>query len=302
MNQYLNLLDQVLRHGIEYDGRNGKVKSLIGGVFRHNMQGGFPAVTTKKLFFDKVKSELIWFLSGSDNLEDLKNIDPTNTIWDANVLEWRTKHRALLEKLEKPEVIEFLKPYLDESDRVMSAGDIYGVQWRSFGIDILNSIDGVDQIEFVIDELTKNPYSRRAIVSAWNPKTVVEDNAALPPCHILHRYYMDPYQDYLNLTMYQRSCDMFLGVPFNIASYGLLLSMMSQVLGKKPGELTIFFDDMHIYEEHYDAVKEQLRREPKTLPKLWLNDKVKSINGFTMEDICLQNYECHPYIKAEMKV
>lgn len=273
---YLDLLADVLERGADRDDRTGVgTRALFGKTMRFDLSQGFPAVTTKKLAFKAVKSELLWFLEASTDDNRLKELNGSEkTIWTANA------------------EADYWKP------KAKFAGDlgrVYGAQWRSW-----QKPDGgtVDQIADVISELKKNPTSRRLIVTAWNPGEL--DQMALPPCHMFFQFFVADGK--LSLFMHQRSCDMFLGVPFNIASYSLLLSMVAQVTGYEPGEFIHSLGDTHIYRNHFDAVKEQLARTPYPAPTLWLNPEVKDINAFTMDDIKLEGYESHPAIKAEMAV
>lgn len=265
--------------GVDREGRNGATRALFAIQMRFNMEDGFPAVTTKKLAFKAVKSELLWFLDmkGKERAsdEDLKRFNESErTIWTDNAES------------------DYWKP------KVQFPGDlgrVYGIQWRNW-----KKPDGttVDQIAELVKKLKENPTDRRLIVSAWNPGEL--DMMALPPCHMLFQCFVAGGK--LSLHMTQRSCDMFLGVPFNIASYSLLLHMLAQVTGLKAHECILTLQDAHIYHDHFDAVKEQLAREPYPLPKLKLNPDVKDIDGFTMADIELENYQHHPTIKAKMAV
>lgn len=261
--------------GVDRKGRNGYTRALFARQLRFNLENGFPAVTTKQLAFRAVKSELLWFIEGSSDDNRLKELNGTaRTIWTDNA------------------EADYWKP---KAKFPGDLGRIYGVQWRTW-----LSPDGkiVDQLADVILRLKKNPGDRRHVVTAWNPGEL--DQMALPPCHMLFQFFAA--ENKLSLHMIQRSCDMFLGVPFNIASYALLLSMVAQVVGMRPRECILTLNDAHIYHEHFDAVKEQLAREPMALPKLWLNPDIKNINRFTMDDIKLVDYKHHPAIKAKMVV
>lgn len=274
--QYLDLLKTILETGSDRSDRTGVgTRALFGLQMRFNLEEGFPAVTTKKLAFKAVKSELLWFLEGSNDDNRLKELNGSDkTIWTANA--------------EAP----YWKP---KAAFPGDLGRVYGVQWRAW-----KKPDGgtVDQIAEVIEKIKTNPTDRRMIVTAWNPGELSE--MALPPCHMFFQFFVADGK--LSLYMHQRSCDMFLGVPFNIASYSLLLHMVAQVTNLKPGEFIHSLGDAHIYHNHVEAVKEQLTRTPLTPPTLWLNPEVKNIDDFTMDDIRLEGYESHPPIKAEMAV
>ena len=275
MKTYNNVLDCILKQGIDRKGRNGMTRGLFAIQMRFNLENGFPAVTTKKLAFNAVKGELLWFLEGTGDENRLKEIMGKNlTIWTDNA--------------EAP----YWKP---KAEFPGDLGRIYGVQWRHW-----KKSDGteVDQIADLINKLKTNPYDRRLVITAWNPGEL--DQMALPPCHMIFQFFVA--NGNLSLHMLQRSCDMFLGVPFNIASYALLLSMIAQVTNLKPQECVLTLNDAHIYHAHFRAVEEQLSRKPKKLPKLWLNPEIMDIDKFTMEDIKLIDYDYHPAIKAEMIV
>ena len=265
--------------GVDRDGRNGGTRALFAIQMRFPMSEGFPAVTTKKLAFKAVKSELLWFLAakGKERAsdEELKALNQSErTIWTDNA------------------EADYWKP---KSQFKGDLGRVYGIQWRNW-----KKPDGstVDQIAQLVENLKNKPNDRRHIVTAWNPGEL--DDMALPPCHMFFQCFVA--NGTLSLHMVQRSCDMFLGVPFNIASYSLLLHMLAQVTGLKPGECILTLQDAHIYHEHYDAVNEQLAREPMPLCQLWLNPEIKEIDGFGMDDIRLENYVSHPSIKAKMIV
>jgi thymidylate synthase len=274
-HQYLAAMSRIMDAGVDRTGRNGDTRALFAIQLRGSLADGFPALTTKKLAFKAVKSELLWFLEGSSDDNRLKELNGSaRTIWTDNA------------------EADYWKP------RAKFPGDlgrVYGVQWRAW-----RRSDGttVDQIARVVDKIKNDPNDRRLVVSAWNPGEI--EYMALPPCHMLFQFFVAG--DRLSLHMVQRSCDMFLGVPFNIASYALLLAMVAQVTDKVADELVITLNDAHIYHNHFEAVKEQLAREPFPMPTLWLNPAVSSIDGFGMDDIRLDGYQSHETIKAKMAV
>ncbi|MEK7098298.1 MAG: thymidylate synthase [Patescibacteria group bacterium] len=279
MKQYNDILKRIMDEGVDREGRNGATRALFAIQMRFPMSQGFPAVTTKKLAFKAVKSELLWFLAMKDKErasdEELKALNASErTIWTDNA------------------EADYWMP---KSQFKGDLGRVYGIQWRNW-----KKPDGstVDQIAQLIENLQKKPNDRRHIVTAWNPGEL--DDMALPPCHMFFQCFVA--DGNLSLHMVQRSCDMFLGVPFNIASYSLLLHMIAQVTGLKAHECVLTLQDAHIYHEHFDVVKEQLSREPMQLPTLWLNSEKKDIDSFTVDDIRLENYVSHPSIKAKMIV
>lgn len=279
MKIYNDVLQKILDEGVDREGRNGNTRALFAIQMRFPLQEGFPAVTTKKLAFKAVKSELLWFLAmkATDRASDeaLKMLNGSErTIWTDNA------------------EADYWMP---KSQFKGDLGRVYGIQWRNWHGP---SGEAIDQIADLIEKIKKSPYDRRLIVTAWNPGEL--SDMALPPCHMFFQCFVA--NGKLSLHMVQRSCDMFLGVPFNIASYSLLLHMLAQVTGLKAGECILTLQDAHIYHEHFDAVKEQLSREPFPLPQLWLNPAIKTIDEFTMDDIKLENYQSHPSIKARMIV
>lgn len=276
MRQYLDLIRSVLEKGSDRSDRTGVgTRALFGQTMRFKMSDGFPAVTTKKLAWKAVLSELLWFLEGSGDENRLKEIlGKDKTIWTLNAEAPYWKPKAKFDG---------------------DLGRIYGVQWRSW-----QAPDGrtIDQVSEAIRLIKEDPDSRRIIITAWNPGEFSE--MALPPCHMFCQFFVDGQN--LHLAMYQRSCDLFLGVPFNIASYSLLLNMVSHVTGKKAGEFIHILGDAHVYHNHFDQIKEQLTRKPKKLPDLWLNPAITEIDSFTINDIRLDNYDPYPPIKAEMAI
>lgn len=275
MKTYNDVLQKIMNEGVDRQGRNAVTRACFAIQMRFNLEDGFPAVTTKKLAFKAVKSELLWFLEGSSDDNRLKALNGSErTIWTDNA------------------EADFWKP---KAAFPGDLGRIYGVQWRKWQGPNGNTID---QIKNVIEKLKKDPSDRRLVVTAWNPGEI--NDMALPPCHMIFQFFAA--NGKLSLHMLQRSCDMFLGVPFNIASYALLLSMVAHVVDMKPHEVVLTLNDAHIYHDHFDAVKEQLSRAPMALPKLWLNPEVKNIDSFTMDDVRLDDYQSHPPIKAKMIV
>ncbi len=264
MRQYLDLLNHVIENGIEKKDRTGTgTKSVFGYQMRFNLQDGFPLLTTKKMHIKSILHELLWFLAGSTNIQYLK--EHNVRIWN----EW--------------------------ADEQGNLGPIYGYQWRSWP-----SYDGkfVDQISQVVHSIKHNPDSRRHIVSAWNVGQL--DEMALPPCHILFQFYVADGK--LSCQLYQRSADIFLGVPFNIASYSYLVHMIAQVCGLQPGDFIHTLGDAHIYLNHLDQVKLQLSREPMPLPHLKLNPAVQSVFDFRFDDFEIVDYQSHPTIKGDISV
>lgn len=274
MRQYLDLLDYVLKNGFKKDDRTGTgTLSVFGYQMRFDLEEGFPLLTTKKLHLRSIIHELLWFLTGDTNIQYLQ--ENGVRIWN----EW--------------------------ADDKGNLGPVYGAQWRNW------NGDGIDQIQTAVDTIKNNPDSRRIIVSAWNPSVLPESGktfaenvaagkAALPSCHAWFQFYVA--EGKLSCQMYQRSADIFLGVPFNIASYALLTQMMAQATGLKPGTLIHTLGDAHIYLNHVDQVKLQLSREPRPLPRMVINPEVKDIFGFRFEDFDLKDYDPHPHIKGAISV
>jgi thymidylate synthase len=282
MKQYHDLLADILKNGEVKDDRTGVgTISVFGRQLRFDLQKGFPAITTKKLAWKACVGELLWFLEGSRDERRLAEIthgkaEGKVTIWTPNALASYWKPKAKFEG---------------------DLGKVYGVQWRKWERPRWDS--GIDQISNLVDSLKNNPNSRRHIVSAWNVGEL--DQMALPPCHVMSQYYVNKNGE-LSCHMYQRSVDVFLGLPFNIASYALLTHMLAQVCDLKVGELIISTGDTHIYKDHIEQVNVQLSREEYPLPTLWLNPEVSDIDNFKMEDIKLNDYQSHDTIKANMAV
>jgi thymidylate synthase len=264
MKQYLDLLQHIFDHGSDKKDRTGTgTRSCFGYQMRFDLEEGFPALTTKKLHLRSIIYELLWFLRGESNIEYLNNNDVT--IWD----EW--------------------------ADEAGNLGPVYGYQWRHWKTPAGTE---VDQIANVIAQIKSNPDSRRHIVSAWNVADV--EQMVLPPCHALFQFYV--VNDKLSCQLYQRSADVFLGVPFNIASYALLTMMVAQVCDLQVGEFVHTFGDVHLYLNHLEQAREQLGREPRPLPRMRLNPTVKSVFSFEYEDFTLKAYAPHPHIKAPIAV
>jgi len=274
MKQYLDLVNHVLTKGEFKEDRTGTgTKSVFGYQMRFDLSDGFPMVTTKKLHLKSIIYELLWFLKGETNIKYLK--ENGVNIWNA----WADSNGDL--------------------------GPVYGFQWRNW------NNDGIDQISNLIDDIKNNPSSRRHLISAWNPsvlpdtsksfeKNVANGKAALPPCHAFFQFHV--INDKLSCQLYQRSADIFLGVPFNIASYSLLTLMIAQVCNLKPGDFIHTFGDAHIYSNHFEQMELQLKRKPKQLPIIKINEKVKNIFNFKFEDFTLENYDPHPHIKGKVAV
>ena len=264
MKQYLDLVRHILDNGEERQDRTGVgTIGVFGYQMRFDLANGFPLLTTKKLHLKSIIYELLWFLKGDTNIKYLN--DHKVSIWD----EWADENGDL--------------------------GPVYGAQWRSW-----KTTDGktIDQITNVVNSLKNNPFSRRHIVTAWNPEYI--ESMALPPCHVMFQFYV--HGNKLSCMLYQRSCDVFLGVPFNIASYALLTMMMAMVVGLQPGEFIHTLGDAHIYKNHVEQAKMQLERVPYPLPEMVINKDVTSIFDFQYEDFVLKNYIAHPHIKADVAV
>jgi thymidylate synthase len=264
MRQYLDLLQHVLNNGVDRDDRTGTgTRGVFGYQMRFDLSEGFPVLTTKKLHLRSIIHELLWFLAGDTNIRYLN--ENGVTIWD----EWADENGDL--------------------------GPVYGSQWRSWPTPDGGSID---QIANVVEQIRSNPNSRRLVVTAWNPAEV--DNMALPPCHCLFQFHVA--NGKLSCQLYQRSADIFLGVPFNIASYALLTMMVAQVTGLKAGEFIHTLGDAHLYSNHFDQAREQLTRTPKPLPDMRINPEVTDLFAFKFSDFTLENYVADPSIKAPIAV
>jgi thymidylate synthase len=264
MKQYLDLLSHVMKNGVEKSDRTGTgTISVFGYQMRFNLEQGFPLLTTKKMHLRSIIHELLWFIAGDTNIKYLN--DNGVSIWN----EWADKDGNL--------------------------GPVYGSQWRSWP-----AADGkkIDQLSAVIEKIRKSPDSRRLIISAWNVGEI--EKMALPPCHAMFQFYVA--NGKLSCQLYQRSCDIFLGIPFNIASYSLLTLMVAQVTGLMPGDFVHTLGDAHIYLNHFEQVKLQLTREPYTLPRMVIDPSVDNIFNFKYEDFTLKDYVAHPNIKGEISV
>lgn len=297
--QYLDLLKDILKNGKYKDDRTKTgTKSVFGRQLRYDLSKGFPLLTTKKVFLKGIIYELLWFLRGESNIKYL--VDCGVHIWD----EWPYKHYIQAQKSKTEKLLsqeEFIQKIKDDKKFAKKWGDlgpVYGVQWRHWK----KGKTEVDQIKDVIEQIKSNPTSRRLIVSAWNPAEIedIAQAGGLPPCHTLFQFYVN--RGKLSCQLYQRSADVFLGVPFNIASYALLTMMIAQITGLKAGEFVHTFGDVHIYSNHIKQVKEQLGRKPRRLPKLRINTSVKKIDEFRFEDFELVGYNPHPPIKAPVAV
>ena len=276
MQQYLEALNQCYKYGVDVDSRSGKVRKVFGYQMRFDLQRGFPAMTTKKLAWKSVVSELLWFLEGSNDERRLaeilyddkrENLNDKQTIWtqNANSIYWK-----------------------DKSKFKGDVGRIYGVQWRDF--------NGIDQIKELIQGIKKDPNGRRHIISSWNPSDL--HLMSLPPCHAFSQFFVS--KNKLSCQLYQRSCDMFLGVPFNIASYSLFTHIIAKECSLEVGEFIHTLGDYHIYHEHFDAIKVQLKRNPFKLSELKFDKK--NIFDYSLNDFSLENYKSHDVIKAKMNV
>ena len=288
MKQYLDLIRKVLNEGTKKEDRTGTgTISYFGYQMRFNLEDGFPLVTTKKVHLKSIIHELLWFIHGDTNIKYL--VENGVSIWN----DWPYKKYSESKEYQGESMEEFVEKIKNNDEFATKWGDlgpVYGKQWRNF--------DGVDQLKNIIEEIKKNPDSRRLIVSSWNPKEV--PNMALPPCHSLYQFYV--IDGKLSLQLYQRSGDIFLGIPFNIASYALLLMMVAKVTGLKPGTFVHTIGDAHIYLNHIEQVNLQLSREPFPLPKMIIHRDTDNIEDFKYEDFELVDYQCHERIKGAVAV
>jgi thymidylate synthase len=280
MKQYHELLKRILGEGKERKDRTGTgTLGVFGHQMRFDLSEGFPLVTTKKVHLKSIVHELLWFLRGETHVKPLQ--DAGVRIWN----EWATAEQTARFGRQEGDL-----------------GPVYGHQWRNFGAskgeDGAYASDGVDQIARLLRDIRENPYSRRLIVTGWNPKEA--DQVALPPCHTLFQFHVQ--DGALSCQLYQRSGDVFLGVPFNIASYALLTMMIAHVTNLRPGDFVHTLGDAHLYKNHLDQAKLQLTREPRAFPRMWLSPEVKDLFSFRFEDIRLDGYDPHPHIAAEVSV
>jgi thymidylate synthase len=289
MQQYLDLMQYVLDHGQYKDDRTGTgTYSIFGYQSRYDLSEGFPLVTTKKTYLKAIIHELLWFIKGDTNLKYL--VENNVRIWN----EWPYETYKKSSDYQNETIEEYIEKIKTDDAFARKHGDlgpVYGKQWRDFG--------GVDQLENLLNDLKNNKGSRRLIISAWNPPQIKD--MALPPCHCFMQFYVSS-DNKLSCQLYQRSADIFLGVPFNIASYSLFTMMLAQVCGYEPGDFVHTLGDAHIYANHLDQVKEQLSRKPYHLPRMKLNPDIKSIYDFTIDDFTLEDYQAHPRIVAKVAV
>lgn len=304
--QYLKLLHHIVENGTESGDRTGVgTKKVFGETLKTNLQDGFPLLTTKKLGFETIKKELLWFISGSTNIKPL--VDQNVHIWD----EWPFQHYLKANNLDqkypkytaewesrKESFIETIKNDSEFAKKWGNLGPVYGYQWRHW-----SNSDGseTDQLAEAVELIKNNPDSRRIIVSAWNTADVPKMSiSGLPPCHMFFQFQVDT--DKLNLIMYQRSVDTFLGLPFNIASYALLNHIIANITDKIPGKLTLFLGDTHVYLNHQEQINTQLTRDPKPLPILSIKNKIKCIDKIEGNSISILGYDPHPSIKAPIAI
>ena len=292
MKAYHDLIHRVLAEGVHKEDRTGTgTLSVFGHQMRFDLQAGFPMMTTKKLHLKSILHELIWFIRGETNIRYL--CQNGVRIWD----DWPYAKYKASGDFKGEDIRAFAARIAEDAafaEKWGELGPVYGHQWRSWP----GPIGAVDQLKQVLEDLRLNPDSRRHIVSAWNPGYI--DQMALPPCHAFFQFYVA--EEKLSCQLYQRSADIFLGVPFNIASYALLVHFMAHDLGLKVGDFVHTLGDAHIYSNHLDQVKLQISREPRTLPTLWLNPDVRSLFDFTYDDVRLEGYDPHPHIAGAVAV
>ncbi len=288
MKPYLDLCRHVMEHGtFKMDRTQTGTKSVFGYQMRFDLSEGFPLLTTKKVHLKSIIHELLWFIKGDTNIKYL--VDHDVRIWN----EWpyeAFKKSSDYKNETMDEYVEKIKQDPEFAKKHGDLGPVYGAQWRNF--------NGVDQLEFILNEIKHNPNSRRMILSAWNPAEIA--HMALPPCHTLIQFYVADHK--LSLQLYQRSADIFLGVPFNIASYALLLLMVAQVTGYEAGEFVHTLGDAHIYQNHFEQIELQLKRDSRPRPKMNLNPNITSLYDFRYEDFELIDYHPHPAIKGKVAV
>lgn len=288
MHQYLDLCFLILKKGITRINRTSiKTKGIFGHQMRFNLNKGFPLLTTKKIYLKGIIHELLWFIKGDTNIRYL--VQNNVNIWN----EWPYKKYTQSLSFKGETLKEFIQKIKDDelfASKHGQLGPIYGTQWRNFY--------GIDQLKKIIQEIKKNPSSRRLIISAWNPPLINE--MALPPCHVMMQFYVE--DNKLSLQLYQRSGDVFLGLPFNIASYSLLLIMVAQVTNLQPYEFIHTLGDAHIYENHLEQIKIQIQRKPYPLPQIILNPNIRDIENFQFSDFKLKDYICHDVLKGEVAV
>lgn len=282
----------ILEHGEDRPDRTGTgTRSVFGYQTRYDLREGFPLLTTKKMYLRPIAEELLWFIKGDTNIKYL--VDRNVKIWN----EWPYEDFKKSEDFNGETLEEFVEKIKNDDEFAKKHGNlgpVYGAQWRNF------NNEGTDQLMKLIDSLKNNPFSRRHIISAWNPSQA--DEMALPPCHTLMQFYVSSDKKYLSCQLYQRSADTFLGVPFNIASYALLTCMLAQVCGYEPKEFIHTIGDAHIYKDHFDVVKTQIEREPLPLPHLVLNKDIDNLFDFKIEDIKLEGYQSHGPLKGKVSV
>ncbi|KXT29092.1 thymidylate synthase [Candidatus Phytoplasma oryzae] len=288
MKKYLDLCQFIIKKGVFRQNRTNIItKSIFGYQMHFNLNNGFPLLTTKKIHLNSIIHELLWFIKGDTNIRYL--VQNNVKIWN----EWPYQKYIKTKYFKGETLIEFvnkIKENPEFANKHGNLGPIYGKQWRDFS--------GIDQLREVIDEIKKNPFSRRLLISAWNVPLIKQ--MILPPCHVLMQFYVNKNQ--LSLQLFQRSADVFLGLPFNIASYSLLLMMIAQITDLKPNIFIHTSGDAHIYSNHLDQIKIQIQRKPKKLPKIILNPNIKKIDNFRICDFVLKNYNPHNFLKGEIAI